>query len=54
MDTCPAGALALVESQAAIVRPERCSYCGDCEDLCPEGAIARPFEVVLQEKMQHD
>ena len=54
VEACPAGAMALVEGKAAIVRPELCSYCGDCEELCPKGAIARPFEVVLQERIQHD
>lgn len=54
VDACPTGALALVEGRAAIVRPELCSYCCDCEELCPKDAIARPFEVVFQERMQHD
>lgn len=45
---CPTGALDLVEGRAAIVRPECCSYCSDCEELCPKGAIACPFEVVFQ------
>lgn len=49
MDACPTGALALVEGRSAIVRPELCSYCGDCEELCSKGAIARPFEVVFQD-----
>lgn len=54
VDACPTGALALVEGKAAIVHSELCSYCGDCEELCSKGAIALLYEVVFQERMQHD
>ncbi len=48
VETCPTGALELVEGLAALVRPEDCAYCGDCETLCPEGAIELPFEITFQ------
>jgi formate hydrogenlyase subunit 6/NADH:ubiquinone oxidoreductase subunit I len=31
----------------SIVRPEDCAYCGLCEEMCPEGAIALSYEIVL-------
>lgn len=30
-----------------VLDEDRCVYCGDCEDLCPVGAIALPYQVVL-------
>jgi NAD-dependent dihydropyrimidine dehydrogenase PreA subunit len=30
-----------------IVRPDECAYCGLCEEMCPEGAIALAYEIVL-------
>ena len=49
MEACPAGVLELREGKAVLARPEDCRYCGDCETLCPEGAIALPFEIVFSE-----
>jgi NAD-dependent dihydropyrimidine dehydrogenase PreA subunit len=34
---------------AVISRPERCDYCTECELVCPEGAIACPFELVIDD-----
>ncbi len=44
---CPANALDLRSEKAALVFPERCSYCAECQDVCPEGAITLPYEVVF-------
>jgi NAD-dependent dihydropyrimidine dehydrogenase PreA subunit len=44
------GALAVRELRATIVHPEDCRYCGECEELCPVGAISRPFEILFPEK----
>lgn len=30
-----------------LVRPELCTYCLACEDVCPVNAIALPFEIVF-------
>jgi formate hydrogenlyase subunit 6/NADH:ubiquinone oxidoreductase subunit I len=54
VDVCPTGALDLVEGRATIVRPELCSYCSDCEELCSKEAIACPFEVVFEEDVEDD
>ena len=42
---CPANAIELVGGKAAIVRPEKCNYCTDCETICAPGAIRCPFEI---------
>ncbi len=44
---CPGQAAGLVGGKAVILRPEDCDYCTACEELCPEGAIRCPFEIVL-------
>jgi len=49
VDTCPSEAVALIDGRPVIVHPEDCAYCGDCEDLCPEGAISLPYEIVFAE-----
>jgi NAD-dependent dihydropyrimidine dehydrogenase PreA subunit len=34
-------------SWPVIVRPDDCVYCGLCEEMCPEGAIALSYEIVV-------
>lgn len=46
---CPVDALAEVAGKAALVRPDACTYCTVCEDLCPEGAIALPFLICVED-----
>ena len=29
-----------------IVRPQDCAYCGNCEEICPAGAIVLTYEIV--------
>jgi ferredoxin len=29
-----------------VARPDRCNYCADCEEHCPEGAISLPYQIV--------
>jgi ferredoxin len=43
---CPTAAVEIVADRAVVVRPEACTYCADCEALCPWQAIACPFEIV--------
>ncbi|MBI4334510.1 MAG: 4Fe-4S binding protein [Chloroflexi bacterium] len=47
IDSCPAGAAAMIGDRLVI--SEDCTYCTDCEALCPAGAISCPFEIVLSE-----
>lgn len=45
---CKPAALALVEHKAILAHPERCEYDGQCEPVCPTGAIQLPYVIVLQ------
>jgi NAD-dependent dihydropyrimidine dehydrogenase PreA subunit len=47
VELCSTGALALRDGKAVVVNPEACLYEGICEDICPQGAIGRPFEVIF-------
>ena len=43
---CPEDALIMTTGGPAFVQPIVCTYCTDCEDLCPVGAIRAPLKVV--------
>ena len=47
VDWCPAGVVGIVNGKAAIISPRDCSYCTDCERVCPVGAITCPFDIIL-------
>jgi len=47
VEECPTQALLLVAGKASLAFPTRCTYCTACEDICPEGAIALPFLIVM-------
>ena len=49
IETCHVDALTMVDSVAVVSSPERCDYCTECEMVCPEGAIACPFELVIED-----
>lgn len=46
VEKCPTGAVELKPDGPLIVRPEDCTYCTDCEGVCPRDAIRCPYEVV--------
>ncbi len=48
-EDCPTNAAQLVNDKAVIARPEDCTYCTDCEVICPSGAIKCYFEIILVE-----
>ena len=43
IDSCIPGALAQTAGKAALIYPERCTYCAVCEALCPVRAIQLPY-----------
>jgi ferredoxin len=43
----PTGALAMQGALAILARPDLCSYCATCKDICPVGAIALPYQIVF-------
>jgi NAD-dependent dihydropyrimidine dehydrogenase PreA subunit len=42
---CPENALVMTERGPEFIKPITCTYCGDCEGLCPTGAIRAPLWV---------
>ena len=49
ISVCSCKALVLVNNVVAVVGVEECDWCVQCEAVCPTGAIACPFEIVIEE-----
>ncbi|MFH1652100.1 MAG: 4Fe-4S binding protein [Chloroflexota bacterium] len=47
VELCPGGAAELRDGKAVVVRPEDCTYCTECEVLCPTRAIRCDFDIIL-------
>lgn len=43
---CPENALRLTEQGPVFNDPITCTYCLDCEGLCPTGAVRAPLTVI--------
>ncbi len=43
---CPSQALGWQAGKAGLLRPDQCSYCAACENICPVNAITLPYLVV--------
>jgi ferredoxin len=43
---CPTQAVEMRADGPAIVRPDACTYCTDCEAICPQGAVRCEFDIV--------
>ena len=50
IDVCSCHALTIVENVVTIIETEECGWCAQCEVVCPTGAIACPFEIVVEEE----
>ncbi len=48
VSVCYCNALILVGGVVIVVETEDCSWCTECEAVCPTGAIACPFEIVIE------
>lgn len=46
VEACPTNALTQVDEKATLIRPENCTYCFVCEDICPQSAIGLPFLII--------
>ena len=42
---CPTQALALTSQGPIFENPKACTYCTECEKLCPQGAITCPLQI---------
>ena len=45
---CHCHALILVNNVVTLVETEECGWCTECEAVCPNNAIACPFEIVIE------
>ena len=43
--SCPEDALIMTDEGPTFKNPITCTYCTDCEKLCPLGAIRAPLQV---------
>ncbi|MFC1928545.1 ATP-binding protein [Chloroflexota bacterium] len=48
ISVCPGNALVLVDNTINFIETEECDWCIQCEIVCPFGAIAFPFEIVIE------
>ena len=49
ISVCTCKALVMVEKVVTVIETEGCGWCLECEVVCPTGAIACPFEIVIEE-----
>ena len=45
---CTCKALVMVNNVVTVIETEDCGWCLQCEVVCPTGAIACPFEIVIE------
>jgi MinD superfamily P-loop ATPase len=48
VSVCANNVLILVDRVVTVVEAEQCDWCAICEDVCTTGAIACPFEIIIQ------
>ncbi len=49
VSVCHLHCLLVVGKVVVVVETVQCDWCADCELVCPNDAIACPFEIVLQQ-----
>jgi NAD-dependent dihydropyrimidine dehydrogenase PreA subunit len=49
---CPEDALQMTSKGPVLHEPTKCTYCTDCENLCPTGAIRTPLTVSWRENTE--
>ena len=48
ISVCYCNALILAGNVVTVVEIEECDWCTECETVCPTGAIACPFEIIIE------
>ena len=48
ISVCYCNAIILTGNVVTIVETEECGWCTECEAVCPTGAIACPFEIIIE------
>lgn len=49
IDACPADALTMGVDGPEFKNPNVCTYCTECESICPEKAISCPLQIIWNE-----
>ena len=49
IDACACKAIVLISSVVTVIETEACGWCLSCENICPTGAIACPYEIVVED-----
>jgi MinD superfamily P-loop ATPase len=49
VNVCTYNVLILVDQIVTVIEAEQCDWCVNCEAVCPTGAIACSFEIVIQD-----
>ena len=50
VSVCYCNALIFVDNVVTVVETAECGWCTECEAVCPNGAIACPFEIVIERR----
>ncbi len=48
ISVCLCQALVMSQNVVTVVETDDCGWCLQCEVVCPTGAIAFPFEIVIE------
>ena len=48
ISVCSCNAIVLIDNVITIIETLDCSWCAQCELVCPTGAISCPFEIVVE------
>ena len=49
IDACACKAIVLMSGVITVIETEACGWCLKCETVCPTGAIACPYEIVIED-----
>ena len=48
ISVCLCQALVMAQNVVTVIETDDCGWCLQCEVVCPTGAIAFPFEIVIE------
>jgi pyruvate formate lyase activating enzyme len=51
LEVCPAGAIAMTDTEKAVVDLARCTTCGKCIDACPSEALVMSGRVMISDEV---
>ena len=50
---CPHKGFVLYNNIIMLVETDDCTFCTECEAVCPTGAISCPYEIVVEEYYEY-